>query len=157
MSRKNTVFKLSKYVQVKIVSLLWIKDKITFWILGAFLECFLCKNRVRSKVKEAESKYNVAYHGAINSGLLNPQKVWFHEFPVLWSFATKDISRKFKATFSSLAAFRGITPIFKKKIGFSSWYRIWIDFNLSKVAKIKNKEARMLFSISCFSSWDQFN
>ena len=64
-------------------------------LLFALFQRFLVKDRVGSQVKELQSKSIIAYTGAINPGLVNPQKVWSYHFPFLQAMSSKNISEKF--------------------------------------------------------------
>ena len=85
------------------------KNRITFCTFWEFLGK---KNRVWSKLKKSELKSKIAYHGAINFGILKPRKAWSHNLvPKL------DHKRPFKKNLSqSLGAFVSTTPAFLKAI-----------------------------------------
>ena len=98
--------------QSPISSPLQMKNRITF---GTFWASSV-KIRAWSKVNQSESKFNLAYAGAINYGLLNMKKVWSIRFPILSLLVTKNISEKILTKISSFAAFSNTTPTYLKKI-----------------------------------------
>ena len=69
-----------------ISSSLQIKNRTTF----ALFERFLVKIWARPKVKESESKSNLAYAEAMNPEVLNMQRFWSHHFPI-WSLSITNI------------------------------------------------------------------
>ena len=81
VTRKPLAIGLSKYCQIKSLSLLFFPRKIR--LLFALFRLFLARNWLWSKVEGSELKPEIAYFSKTVPGHLPVKKVSFQNFPVL--------------------------------------------------------------------------